>query len=145
MPTHMVEITHREFQTGDLEDIVRIKRSAQVHSMPYKQRVRSPEDEAAYLRETADRCSVFVALKEGVIVGFCAVGNGWIEQLFVDPNHHKNGVGSQLVSRSKELQSNLKALVDLQNISAAAFYERLGFFRGASDTSSVEYEWSRTI
>lgn len=60
-------------------------------------------------------------------LGFMLVQDGNMDALFIDPKHHRKGIGQALVAEALRQTPNLTTDVNEQNRSAAAFYERLGF------------------
>ena len=140
----MIDIVVRSIVEGEISEIARIKLSAQRVSMPYKKFTRSFEDECDYLQKTLERCAIEVAVASGRIVGFAAFGNGWLEQMFVDPDHYNQGIGTALLDQIRNASNHMKALVDLQNEYAIRFYESRGFVRQEKliDTDAIVYEWT---
>ncbi|EFU42514.1 hypothetical protein PVOR_09620 [Paenibacillus vortex V453] len=61
-------------------------------------------------------------------VGFMGLDGSKIEMLFVDPQHHGRGAGSQLIRHAESLKGD-KLTVDVneQNAGAHAFYKKYGF------------------
>lgn len=75
---------------------------------------------------------VFVAEREEDILGMMALSStdqgSWIDQLYVDPNHVRLGVGSRLLEFAKrELDAPIFLYTFRQNVGARRFYERNGF------------------
>ncbi|NTZ08761.1 acetyltransferase [Burkholderia metallica] len=62
-------------------------------------------------------------------VGFMLLDGSHMEALFVDPDHHRAGVGRLLVEEALKRHPGLSIDVNEQNQAAAGFYERLGFER----------------
>ena len=134
----------RKYNKGDLDDLVHIKLVAQQVSMPYKKSIRSFADEKIYMEDTSIRCEIWVAIDKEKIIGFCAVGSGWVEQMFVDPQYFRNGAGSALINKATESNTHLKLLVDFKNTDAILFYESQGFIQSGAieNADAFEYQWS---
>lgn len=92
---------------------------------------------------------VWVADIEGTVVAVLVLHDDWIDQLYVDPSHTGQGVGTDLVSVAKRRRPQGLQLWTFQaNHRARRFYERHGFVpvettegdneEGAPD---VRYEW----
>ena len=62
-------------------------------------------------------------------IGFMLLDGSHMEALFVDPAHHRAGVGRLLVEEALKRHPGLSTNVNEQNDAAARFYERLGFER----------------
>ncbi len=61
-------------------------------------------------------------------MGFCSLGTGWIEHLYVAPGHTGHGFGSRLVRLALDRQPGGLQLWTFQvNADARRFYERHGF------------------
>lgn len=60
--------------------------------------------------------------------GFIGLDGTKIEMLFVDPDHHGQGVGRRLIQHAERLKgARLQVDVNEHNEGAYAFYQRLGF------------------
>jgi ribosomal protein S18 acetylase RimI-like enzyme len=69
-----------------------------------------------------------VAEAEGAVVGFVASSGTRIDQLFVDPDHQKLGIGtSLLVAALQRLPQAATLTVFEENKPARRFYEKHGF------------------
>jgi len=64
---------------------------------------------------------------DGRTVGFCGVLDESLEMLFVDPAHHRNGVGAALLHHAITNHHVTRVDVNEQNTSALRFYEHHGF------------------
>jgi GNAT superfamily N-acetyltransferase len=100
--------------------------------------------------DLARRGTIWVAEVAGHIVGFLVVivPDNSLDQLFVDPTSHGQGIGTVLLHKAKELCPQGLSLHTLQqNVQARRFYERHGFVAGHSGVNSingrpnVEYRW----
>ncbi|MDQ6730655.1 MAG: GNAT family N-acetyltransferase [Actinomycetota bacterium] len=67
---------------------------------------------------------------DGEVVGLLALGNDWLEQLYVLPDRQGRGVGSALIDLAKRLRpEGLQLWTFASNNPARIFYERRGFVR----------------
>lgn len=64
---------------------------------------------------------------EGEIVGFCSTHDGWIEQLYIHPDHQGRGLGAAFMARAKTRDDALQLWVFQQNTAAQDFYAKHGF------------------
>lgn len=87
------------------------------------------------------------------VLGFATVAPGWLEQLYVDPDHLGEGIGRLLLDTAKERQPGGMLLWTFQvNDRARRFYERNGFtiVRFGDEANNeerqpdVQYWWSPT-
>ena len=66
---------------------------------------------------------VTVAERDGRLVGFADVADGWLHHLYVSPAHQGDGVGSALLDHAKSLEPNgFRLWVFQRNTPALAFY-----------------------
>jgi len=71
--------------------------------------------------------NVFVLTVQTKMIGFIGVSDTKIEMLFVDPDEHSKGYGTQLLQFAiQKLQANVVS-VNEQNVKAVAFYKKAGF------------------
>lgn len=74
------------------------------------------------------------------IVAMMSLENGWIDQLYVDPEWSGQGIGSSLIQLAKKRYPKRLALWTFEsNIGARRFYERHGFYE-AERTDGRENE-----
>jgi GNAT superfamily N-acetyltransferase len=85
----------------------------------------------------------------GAVVALLVIDDGWIDQLYVDPDHTGRGLGSRLVELAKERCPDRLDLWTFQsNRGARRFYERHGFSEVArtdgdneEHSPDVRYRW----
>ena len=71
---------------------------------------------------------VWVAEADGHVIGILALGDGWVEQLYVDPGWQRGGIGTLLLSLAKrQAPSGLQLWTFQINRPAQRFYERHSF------------------
>ena len=70
---------------------------------------------------------VTVAEAGGTVVAFLALDGDEIDQLYVDPAHHRQGLGTALIAHAKARRDHLELWVFQRNRGAIAFYEAHGF------------------
>jgi ribosomal protein S18 acetylase RimI-like enzyme len=69
-----------------------------------------------------------VACADSPVIAYIAAIGGHVDQLFVDPDHQRAGVGSALLAAMLNRQLRPATLnVFAENAPARAFYERFGF------------------
>jgi GNAT superfamily N-acetyltransferase len=88
--------------------------------------------------------------EEQRIVGMMALRQGWIDQLYLDPDWTGRGLGSDFVALAKSLYpTGLDLWTFVTNERAHAFYERLGFIaiqmtdgrENENRAPDVRYRW----
>lgn len=94
---------------------------------------------------------VTLAERDGQLLGFMAEHEGWITQLYLDPEVRRGGVGSALLADAKVRNPELTLWCFAENAAARAFYEAQGFIvveetDGAGNEArlpDVRYWWRR--
>ena len=69
--------------------------------------------------------TVMVAERDGVPVGFAVTREGWLDHLWVLPEHHRQGIGRALLAWARK-SGDLKLYVFTHNTRAVAFYRAHG-------------------
>ena len=109
------------------------------------------EDRWFFRHRVFAACEVWVAGAEA-LDGFCAFRPGWIDHLYVRPQHHGRGLGSALIAQAMRTHPELALWAFQRNARAIRFYEARGFrLVEQTDGSSNEegepdarYAWSRS-
>lgn len=134
--------------------------SGAVHLRPYR-----PEDEAASIdlwhrtwqqaypqidfavrlewwrerwrKDLVPKASIVVAEADGALTGFVTIdGEGYLDQLVVDPDRWGSDAARLLVDEAKRLSPNgITLLVNKDNARAIRFYERNGFAHAGDDVN----------
>ena len=145
--------TLRRARAGESDAVAALFRLSKEAALPYLPDLHMPEEDRAFFRERVfATCEVWVAERNGVIVGFCAFREGWIDQLYVHPAHHRTGVGAALLRKAKNANERLQLWTFQRNAGARAFYEAKGFrcIKTTDGSSNEErepdalYMWSRS-
>lgn len=145
-------ITIRTFQPEDLASVVALWHDAKRKAFPYvevQQRYTLEENRAFLEGYLLVLCRLWVAEEAGEPVGFMALREDWIDQLFVQVDRQGRGIGSALLDKAKELaEGDLHLFTYQKNHEARAFYERHGFEAVAFGVSpppenepDVQYRW----
>ncbi len=86
------------------------------------------EDRAFFSQQVLPSSQVTVAEVDGVLVGFSAVKDGWLDHLYVAPEQQGRGIGRSLLARAMaEHPEGLSLWVFEANHRAIALYARAGF------------------
>jgi GNAT superfamily N-acetyltransferase len=89
-----------------------------------------PDDEVRHHFETVlvPTRETWLAEADGVVVAVLVLDGGELDQLYVDPDWQRGGIGSQLVLLAQSRRPGGLALWTFQsNLGARRFYERHGF------------------
>lgn len=92
-----------------------------------------------------------VAVDNGKLMGYCAFKEGWVDHLYLLPEHQRKGVGTMLLDKVKATYPKLQLWVFQKNTNARGFYEKNGFtlVEETDGENNMEkepdtlYEWSR--
>ena len=114
---------------------------------------RTPESFCDFYRnEVMPKAEVWGAFKGDRLLGFVALLPGWIDHLYVDPDVHRQGIGSALVRLAQEQQDELRLYTFQANTNARRLYEQHGFVveeltdgeRNEEKMPDVTYRWRRS-
>jgi ribosomal protein S18 acetylase RimI-like enzyme len=120
-------------------------------ALPTVRRAHSDDEVRGWIREILlPGHEVWVAEADGAVVGMLALSQGWVDQLYLDPNWRGRGIGERLVELARQRQpSGLQLWTFQVNEAAQRFYERQGFVavewtEGAANEEGepdVRYVW----
>jgi ribosomal protein S18 acetylase RimI-like enzyme len=120
-------MTLRPADPADAPTITRVFQAARDHSLAFLPRLHTDAEDHAFFAKLLDRMPVTVAEAGGTVVAFLALDGDEIDQLYVDPAHHRQGLGSALIAHAKAQSDHLELWVFQRNRGAIAFYEAHGF------------------
>lgn len=124
-------IGYRPLAAGDLDCVARVWLNGWLSTgIPLAEQPTFLTLRARIEREIATgRWHVTVAVVDGELVGFVAISPaaGVVEQLFVAPEHHRQGIGLALLTLARADMPNGSSLwTHAENLGAAAFYAKAG-------------------
>lgn len=114
------------------------------------EQARTAAEDFAYFSGTiCARCEVWLALRGERIAGLLALEASHVDQLYVEPDEQRRGVGSALLAHAQALRpAGLSLFTFQRNLQARAFYEARGFRAVRFGVSppperepDVRYEW----
>ena len=118
----------RSATAHDAPEIARILRETRRRCLPYLPDLHTPEEDLEFVRDTVLKAdTVIIAEAAGVVRGFCAYREGWIDHLYVLPEHQGKGIGSALLDQAKSINSRLELWTFQKNARAIAFYRKHAF------------------
>lgn len=122
------EINLRLAEPIDGEGIAKIFRTSRQYFLPYLPQLHSFEEDVAYYSDVVlKESNVWCAEQNGILIGFCAFRDGWLDHLYCLPTHVGNGLGSRFLGKAKDRQAHLNLWVFQQNTNAILFYQKHGF------------------
>jgi ribosomal protein S18 acetylase RimI-like enzyme len=117
----------RRLSLDEADQVAIIHRTAFDERLPWLAGRHTPAQDRAYFRDQVfAACKVYGAIDEA-IVGFIAFREGWIDHLYVLPQHQRRGAGHALLQVAKAASSSLLLWTFQQNGRARRFYEQHGF------------------
>ncbi|MBO6635375.1 GNAT family N-acetyltransferase [Parvibaculum sp.] len=123
----------------DWQEIAEIFIAARA-GMTYLPALHSDAETRLFIRRVVKRSAVWVAERDGEILGFAALEPGWLHHLYVAPAAHNAGAGSLLLAKAKEeLPQGFSLWTFQANLGARRFYERHGLAE-ARRTNGAENE-----
>jgi len=120
-------------------------------ALPTVRRPHGDDDVRAYFRDVlVPQQESWVAEDEGQVVGLLALDGDFVSQLYLDPAHRRQGIGTQLLDLAKlERPAGLQLWTFQVNTAAQAFYRHHGFIEvertdGAGNQErepDIRFEW----
>ena len=124
----MRRFTLREAVLADVPAVVRLHHLTLETSLPFLPVIHTVEEGEVFFRDVVfARGEVWVAEASGEIVGYSAFREDWLDHLYVHPQYHGSGIGSELLAKARMQYGRLQAWVFQKNHAAIAFYESKGF------------------
>ena len=121
-------------------------------SLPFLPDLHTPDEVRAYFQDHVfPDNEVWVAEQDGVLIGYAARGDGWLNHLYVHPDYQGRGVGDVLLAKAMDGVDELQLWAFQQNTRARLFYEKRGFMLveltdgsgNMEKTPDARYEWRR--
>lgn len=123
-----MNITIRQYQQSDLESVLnswesatRLAHEFMTDEFIAEQRVNV---ENVYLPNT----DTWVAEINGSVKGFISLMGNEVGAIFLQPEHHRLGIGKTLINKAKSLHDELELEVFKVNKIGQRFYENCGFY-----------------
>src|SRR5439155_23763428 len=113
--------------TGDIEAVAHLFRLVRSACLSYLPDIHTPAEDLTFFRDGVFRtCEVWIA-GTGEPEGFCAFRPGWVDHLYVRPDRHGQGLGTTLLGRAMQDNTQLQLWVVQRNTRAIRFYKARGF------------------
>jgi N-acetylglutamate synthase-like GNAT family acetyltransferase len=144
----------RKATKDDMPAIAVLHRHTMRTSLPYLPDLHTPQEDLMFFRDILfAKDEVWVAEIDETIVGYVARSPGWIDHLYVHPDHHARRIGDALLKTAMADVSELQLWAFQQNARARTFYEARGFVLvrltdGSGNdekTPDALYRWARPI
>ena len=144
----------REYRASDFDAVTILWRISREKSLPAFQLEKGHffyEDRDYFQNHVLMENQIWVVEKDHRLVAFMAMNKEFIDQLYIHPDHWRQGLGVALLKFASEKSPEHLWLYTLQiNANARAFYEKNGFAAEKFGVSpppesepDVEYHWRR--
>jgi ribosomal protein S18 acetylase RimI-like enzyme len=142
----------RPYRKDDAEAVVRLWWESWHSIRPGLRHPHSFEDfRVRWASQVVRQHEIVIAADDGVVVGFAAaaVADRELDQIFVDPDRKRRGIGRRLFAWAQRAMPHgfvLHTLVD--NVASRAFYEQHGLRAGdtrinpVNGMMTIEYRWT---
>src|SRR5918996_1140694 len=149
------EYNNREYQATDFDAVTILWRISREKSLPEFQLEKGHffyEDRNYFQNYVLKNNRVWVVELANRPVGFMAMNKDFVDQLYIDPDYQRRGIGKILLDFAREQSPDHLWLYTLQvNVNARAFYESNGFVAEKFGVSpppesepDVEYHWRKS-
>lgn len=124
----MVKLILRRADSSDAKAVADVWLRSYSVALPTVRRANTDAEVRKWLRGAVANDVVWVAEVEDRVVGMMTLDDGWISQLYLDPNWRGHGIGDRLVALAKrEHPEGLRLWAFQVNGPARRFYRRHGF------------------
>jgi putative acetyltransferase len=149
------EFIIREYRAEDFDAVTILWRVSREKSLPEFQLEKGHffyEDRNYFQNFVLKSNQVWVVEADHHVVGFMAMNKDFIDQLYIDPDYQRRGIGKLLIDFAREQSPEHLWLYTLQiNFIARTFYEKNGFIAEKFGVSpppesepDVEYHWRKS-
>jgi|SRR6056297_108392 len=117
-----------EASIADAETIATIHVAARQRAMPWLPALHTTDQVRLYFETMVLPIEKVLVAREGLQnVGFISVNQGWLNHLYITPDHWGVGLGAKLLDAARADADYLQLWVFQRNTSARRFYSRRGF------------------
>jgi len=118
----------RSATAADADAVAEVHLASRAAALPWLPVVHTPAETRWWVEHVVlTQLRTWVAVDEDDVVGFVAVDDGRLEQLYLRPDRRRQGIGTLLFRRVQQAEpAGFTCAVFTRNAPARAFYERLG-------------------
>ena len=137
--------------SADADAIVAVFCDSKRPALPWLEESYTPAEVRSYVTDVLLKTdTVWVAMLGDEIVGYAALQDNVLEQLFVAANFQQQGIGTQLLLTARQAaRDQMSVYVFIRNQAARRFYERHGFVStkdiNEQGEPDLRYEWRRIV
>jgi putative acetyltransferase len=114
---------------ADMPTVAALHRAVRVATMPYLHKEPSLEAGLRHFREAVFPASDIrlAADPDGLVVGYIAFRDGWVDHLYVAPGRQRRGIGTLLLACAIQGQTRVRTRVFQRNAAGIGFCTARGF------------------
>jgi ribosomal protein S18 acetylase RimI-like enzyme len=141
----------RRATSADADAVTDVFLRSMFTAMPWLARPHTDEETRAWVEHVViAEQQVWVAERDGRVLGFAALRDGWLEHLYLAPEAQRRGIGGTLLALIRQHSpEGLSLYAFARNVAARRFYERNGFVAVATSDGAgneqrepdVTYRW----
>jgi ribosomal protein S18 acetylase RimI-like enzyme len=142
----------RRMQSAELEAVIELWNETCVDTYDFIETERSysfDDRRSFFLARIEPTCELWVASDGGLLLGYLALRESYVDRLYVRPKAQRSGAGAALIGKARARSPDgLELHTHVKNGKARAFYEKEGFVAvrfGVSPAPEsepdVEYHW----
>src|SRR4051812_26151747 len=114
----------RRATLDDMASVAALHRLAFFHAMPPMPVLHTPDEDLAFFSTVVfPSAQLWLCEREGAAAGFIAFRPGWVDHLYVHPDHQRRGIGSDLLAIVQAAEQSLHLWAFQCNLQARRFYE----------------------
>ena len=118
----------RRAALADMAAVASLHRLAFFQAMPQMPVLHTPGEDLAFFSSVVfPRSEIWLIERAGITAGFIAFRAGWVDHLYVHPDHQGGGIGGALLALAQATGPALHLWTFQCNRQARRFYERHGF------------------
>ena len=112
---------------GDVAAVAALFAQSRAASLPFLPVLHAAEEDRAFFGACLAGGRMTLARQGTTLAGFMVEGEGWVELLYLGPDHLRQGIGGRLLGAAQARQDELQLWCFARNAAAIAFYRRYDF------------------
>lgn len=117
----------RRYENNDIDKLITLWELSTRYAHPFLSQEEIERQKKEIVEVFIHRVKTCVAEKNGEIFGFICMLENNVVGLFVNPSHHRLGIGTKLIELMKEEYGKLEVDVYKKNTQGISFYSKMGF------------------
>jgi len=117
----------RQYKDSDVDAVVAVWRCASELAHPFLSSEFLDKEEGNVRNVYPQYAEIWVKETDGEVIGFIAIIGNEVGAIFLNPNHHGQGIGRELMDHAAKLKGDLTVDVFKRNEIGRRFYDGYGF------------------